>query len=233
VYYRCHTKGCPTNTIREEAVDREFSQLFEPLVFDDEERAILSKTLGEVSEDITALWEKETNAMRMQFAQLQERLDRLTDAYIDRLIDRNTFEQRKGSILMERETLRERTSQPMHVIMTRLSKFLELAGGAYLLYRTTLSDEKRCLVQIATSNRAVNENRLAMTLKSPFHEVANRYLIAYGSPSQDRHRTLEALVRKLITWFTENPTDEFDLSSIRPNDLTRGGKHLKMGDAAA
>ena len=233
MYYRCHSKECPTTGVREEAVDHEFAQVFEPLYFDDQERIMLSETLDEVKETFTGQREAETTATRLQLGHLRERMDRLTDAYIDRLIDRETFEQRKGTILMEEKTLQERMSHSEQTVMTRLSKFLGLAGDAYSLYQMTIPDERRCLLRIATSDRVVTQKTIGITLKSPFQDVANRYQNANGGPSRNRHRTLKALVHKLVDWFTKNPTEEFDVSSIRSDDYTSDTEDLKMHDTAA
>lgn len=232
VYYRCHTRTCPTNSVREETVDRAFSQTFEPLSFDDEERSMLFEVLNEVRESFTAQWEAETNATRLQLGQLRERLDRLTDAYIDQLIDRSVFEARKASILTEEKALTEKSSQPKQAVLNRLSKFLELVGHANSLYKMTLTDEKRRLLRDVTSNRVVSEKNVAITLKPPFQEVANRYVFSNGGPSRDRHRTLDVLVRKLADWFIANPGEEFDLNSIRRDKDSSRDEDKKAGDLA-
>jgi site-specific DNA recombinase len=233
VYYRCHTKACPTTNIREEAIDSAFSSKFAPLSFDEEERSILAQKLIEMKDDLKSQWEAATNVTRLQLGQIKSRLDRLTDAYIDRLIDRDVFEARKASILMEEKSLQEKISQPKQAVLVRLTQFLELAGDAYLLYKTTLADEKRDLVRIATSNRVVNEKNVVITLKPAFQEVANRYNSSIGSPSQDRHRTLDALLRKLVDWFTENQTASFELSPTTPENETDSDSTLKDDKLAA
>ncbi len=218
VYYRCHTKDCPTTGVREETINAVFIRSFEPLQFDDEERKILLQKLGEVRENLMIRWEAETTANRMLLGQLQERLDRLTDAYIDRLIDKATFEARKATILMQQKTLEENIAQPKRAVAERLVKFLELAGDAYLLYKTSLPEEKRDLLKILTSNRSVTGKNVVVTLKTPFAEVANRYVYSNSSPHRDRPRTLEALLDKLMVWFTANPTAEFEVAAMVPID---------------
>jgi DNA invertase Pin-like site-specific DNA recombinase len=188
VYYRCHTKDCPTNGIREEAAETVFSEALEPLRFDDDERVILLQKLGELKEDLAAQWEAETKASRLQLDQLRDRLDRLTDAYIDRLIDKEAFEDRKTTLLMEQKTLEEKVAQPERANLDRLSKFLELAGDACLLYQTSLPGEKRDLLKIVTSNRTVSGKNIAVALKDPFLDVVNRYISSNGRA--DGNRTL-------------------------------------------
>ena len=90
-------------------------------------------------------------------------------------------------------------------IPDRLAEFLELAGRAYLLYKTASPDEKRDLVKIVTSNRQVSRKSVEFTLSVPFNEVANSFQRSNGRPYRDRPRTLDRLVKKLRGWFNENP----------------------------
>jgi site-specific DNA recombinase len=232
-YYRCHTRDCETKCIREETVDDAFSQALEPLQFSADERVTLHEVVGEVRADLTAQWEAETDASRLQLGNLRERLDRLTDAYVDQLIERPTFEQRRASILMQQAALQDKIGQPKEAAMNRLTKFLELTGDAYYIYRMGLPEETRDLLRIVTSNRTVSEKTPVVTLAPPFQEVAERHVLTNGAPCRDRHRTLKALVRKLADWFVANPADTFEALSVSSRDDIRADDDLKMGDAAA
>ena len=233
VYYRCHTSGCPTTGVREEGVDAVFSQVLEPLRFDADEHVMLLEKLKEVREDLAKQWEAQTSAHQIRLTQLQERLDRLTDAYIDRLIDKETFEARKATILMNQKTLQEKLAQPHGAVLNRLSNFLELAGDAYLLYQTSLPVEKQDLLKIITSNRTVTDKNTAVTLKDPFPDVATRSLSSDGSPYRDRPRTLDALLKKLMEWFIANPTASFEVASPFPDHDTGTNMKHKKGKLAA
>jgi hypothetical protein len=232
VYYRCHTKECPTKAIREEAVEDAISHILEPLYFEADERPILLRTLAEVKEDLLAQWEAETNSTRVQLGHLRERIDRLTDAYIDRMIEKDTFESRKATLLMEQKTLEEKIGQPKSAVLDRLTKFLELAGDAHLLYQTALPEERRELLKVVTSNRAVSGKNIAITLRVPFREVADRYISSNGRPYRGRHRTLETLLHKLITWFAANPTESSEVPCMLPDHHTEDRENLKARDSA-
>jgi site-specific DNA recombinase len=233
VYYRCHTKEFPRTGVREEEVDNALSCAFEPLRFEDDERAILLEKLGEAKENLAVQWEAESNATHLQLDHLRERLDRLTDAYIERLIDKDTYEARKTTMLMEEKTLEEKIALNKSVTISHLSRFLELAGDTYLLYKTASPSEKRELLRIVTSNRTVRGKNIEITLKIPFREVANRYNSLSSSPYRDRPRTLDALLHILVTWFTENPTASFELSTTLPENDTSADGILKLDKLAA
>ena len=232
-YYRCHTKTCPTTNVREELVDSVLSRAFRPLRFEADERTILIEKLKEVRAHLTAQWDAEITAIRLQLGQFRDRMDRLTDAYIDRLIDKKTFETRKETLLLEQKALEEKVTQSEGAIADRLSKFLGLAGDAYLLYKTALPSEKRDLLQIVTSDRTVTGKNITITLKSPFQEVANRYDSSNGGPRRDRHRTLEQLLSTLVAWFRTNPEASFELSSTLSENHSSGDADHKVPKLAA
>lgn len=102
----------------------------------------------------------------------------MTDAYLDKLLDKETFEQRKTALLSERclldDNLRNLTNQASSV-PDRLAAVLELASTAYLAYKLGLDEEKRQLIKIVTSNRSVDRKLPVFILASPFNEVANRF----------------------------------------------------------
>jgi hypothetical protein len=156
------------------------------------------------------------NSVRLQQTKVKERMDRLTDAYLDRLIDRESFETRKTSLLMEGKALEEKLAQPKAAVAARLTKFLELAIAAPDVYNQASPEEKRELLTILTSNRALSGKNVAITLKPAFQEVANRQKLSIGRPSQGAHRTLDILLEKLIAWFTGHPMESFDLGDNMP-----------------
>jgi hypothetical protein len=49
----------------------------------------------------------EKESLRLKLAALDGRLERTTDAYVDRLIDKDVFEERKATILKERASFRD------------------------------------------------------------------------------------------------------------------------------
>ena len=130
------------------------------------------------------------------------------DAYIDRVIEKDIFEERKKALLMERKDLEEKIThlkENSRSIPDRLTEFLELAGSAYLSYKMGIPEEKRDLLRIVTSNREADGKNLDLRLSLPFDEVANRFQNSYGGPYRDIPRTWDVLLPKLLTFFKTNP----------------------------
>jgi len=149
------------------------------------------------------------------------------------VIEKDIFEERKGALLMERKLVEEQLATPVEPVPARLQKFLELAGDAYLLYKTALAEEKRDFLKIVTSNRQASGRNVEITLAAPFDQVANRNKITYGAPYRDVPRTLDALLKKLIEWFAANPTASFETAStLSDNDIGTTVNH-KKGKLAA
>jgi len=208
VYYRCHARTCLKTCVREEAVHEVVLQQFSLLMLNKQEQAYGIKMLRKLQEDSGKHEENVRQALQLSLAQGNDRLRRLTDAYLDKLIDKDAFEERRATLLMERKNIEERiefSNCNRYTMAERVEKFLELAGSAYSLYKSGLPDERRHLLQTVTSNRQVQGKNIEFTLALPFNELANRFQNTNGAPYRARPRTLERLFSKLITYFKDNP----------------------------
>lgn len=207
-YYRCHTKTCPTTGVREEIIAEEVERRLLPLRFSKEERVYFQEKIAELKKSWAKEREDQINALNLKLGQIEDRLSRLTDAYIDRVLDREIFEERKATLLMDRKDLEEKLAQlkeNSRSIPDQLAEFLELAGSAYLKYKMGLPEEKRDLLKIVTSNREVYGKNVDLRLSLPFSEVANRFQNTNGAPYRDIPRTWDRLIRKLVKFFKNNP----------------------------
>jgi hypothetical protein len=210
-YYRCHTNNCPITCVREEIINEEVLQKLSPLQFSEEEKAYFRKKIEQFKNDWGKEREDQINSLSLRLSQLQDRLNRLTDAYIDRVIEKEIFEERKRALLMERKDLEEKLAQlkeNSRSVPDQLSEFLELAGRAYLGYKMGLPEEKRDLLKILTSNREVFGKSVDLRLSIPFDEVANRFQNSNSAPYRDIPRTWDRLIDKLIHFFKNNPRPE-------------------------
>lgn len=177
VYYRCHTKACRGTCVREEAISAVVTRTLRPLVLDEEERRYAAARIEVLTADWRADREAQLKAVELQRGQLDERLAHLTDAFIEQLIDRSLFEERKNALLLGRTELDERKAvlvQQDRSYAERLNYILELAGAAYLLYKSGFPEERRILLETVTSNRSVCAENIEITLSQPFEEIANR-----------------------------------------------------------
>jgi site-specific DNA recombinase len=201
VYYRCQIGNCPTTCIREEVVEGAVLGKFVRLRFSKDEHDWFRPKLREMRLRNAEEQEKIINALTLQLGQTDDRLNRLTDAYIDRLIGKDLFEQRKNALLVERKDLEQRLADwrtGKRNPADELLYFLERADGAYLAYKLGLQEEKRDLLESLTSNRFVSGKTPEIMLALPFHEVANRFESTDGGPRRSIPRTCQALLSRLL-----------------------------------
>jgi len=105
VYYRCHVPDCAPNSVREECLEDAVSSVLARVTMSDEHIAVITKSVeswGKQSKQ-----EDAAKAYAMQLQQNENRLEKLTDAVIDELIDKEAFSERKERLLMEKSRLLE------------------------------------------------------------------------------------------------------------------------------
>ncbi len=193
VYYRCHTSACPTRCVREEAVDYAVrAELFklelEPL---EEVRA------RQAIEKLKADWKQNTESaqkgLRLRISNIEQRLARLTDAYLDQVLDKEAFDNRNRLLLLEKKDLEQQLGAPekMAAVPDHVLNVLELAKTAYSSYEMANEEEKHCLVETLTSNRLVSAENVILKLKEPYDLIADRRNYLGGGRRETR--TLTAL----------------------------------------
>lgn len=209
-YYRCHAKTCPKTSVREDGIVAGVFEVLKALEFSPEEKAYLTERITELKANWIKNRETHLQALTMHLTQVIERLNRLTDAYLDQALEKELFEERKTALIKERRMLEDqirdyetnRLSVP-----DELRKFVELAGDAYSLYQMADTAKKRRLLRIVMSNCTVKQKTLDFVYSIPFREVAAREKDDDGGPSKEIGRTLESLLNRLANVFSEG----FDL----------------------
>ncbi|GMV90918.1 MAG: recombinase [Candidatus Hydrogenedentota bacterium] len=200
-YYRCHSRTCPTKGVREEAIDVAVVATLGSLEFSDRER----KKLTQLIDAHRASWLETkaglTKALELRIKRVTDRLNRLTDAYLDQAIDRKMYEERKENLIADRmaaEKARTELESSANDVLYRVREIFERANSAPVLYEMALKDTKRELLGTLTSNLAVNERNVVVELSSPFDIIANRRKPTNGDPYRGRLRTLEAMLAGVI-----------------------------------
>jgi site-specific DNA recombinase len=211
VYYRCHTTGCPSCPIRESKLEQAVIRELKRLEYTQEEKDHIRGRLLQLRKDWSTQQLHTTQSLQLQLKQLDERLNKLTDAYLDQMIDKESFELRKTTLLEERRSTRDRLAESARnplMITDRLQHFLERAGNAYLTYKMATIDEKRELIDTLTSNRVVAGKSPKIMLDSPFNMVANRFNVPGGSPPRSTPRIWNALIYRILTMLkrSDKPT---------------------------
>lgn len=200
VYYRCHTKHEPRSSVREEKAEAATIQFMKRIQFGNAEKAYFKSKILKMRETWTARITEEIQSQTLKLSQIKDRLNRLTDAYLDRDLDKHMFEERKTKLLMEQKSVEEvlaNLNRESGQQLERLEKFLELAGNAWLSYEIALAEEKREMIEIVTSNRAVNANELDLKPSLAFQWIVNRFENIDCDHQRDIPRTWDQILEGL------------------------------------
>jgi hypothetical protein len=227
VYYRCHSKRCSGTCVREDGVDGALRRALTPLVLAPEEWQYLERKLPHLQDEAEKGCQAERTALALRIAHLKERLNRLTDAYIDRMIEKETFEERKMSLLMEQKEVEERQAEVDAGLTpaAKLAILVELARSASLLYEMGTHKERRDLLKIVGSNCQVVRKNVEFRLLPPFQMIANRQNFSLGGPSRGTGRTWDDILASLQSIIATVPLGLFEriseyLSERRNEGLT-------------
>lgn len=202
VYYRCHGKHSPPTAIREETVNTEMRQLLQRLRITDEERTYFRAKIIKMRATWTSRKEAEQKSLELRLAQLADRLNRLTDAYLDQALDKAMFEERKRRLLLERKDAENNLADLQRTEQAhpdKLENFLELASDAWLSHEAALPEEQREMVKILTSNREVAGKKVTFKPSLPFAEIANRPIFDRCAPERDIPRTWDGILSILTS----------------------------------
>ena len=228
VYYRCHTKGCPMTGIREEKLDEAVQGVLAQLQFREEAKAIFAAALRERGEQARGEAERSRTLFACQLGQVAARLDRLTDAYLDQSVDKETYEEKRRRLLKEKRRVEDEIASLDDPARTRVDdaeRILELASTASLTYRTANVGEKRRILDCLTSNRTVSPNHVAVEPSFPFVLLLERAndaccALQQTTPRSPRHLPIKQEIASssalapspdtltlLLTWIADHPAE--------------------------
>lgn len=160
VYYRCQTKNCLTKSLREDEIDRVIVNLLSCLTLSEHDVKAALERLPALIAPVVA--EDEVNGITLQAAQVEHRLDRLTDMALDNLIEPEAYQKKKQSLMLEQQRLAELQAEVTKNAAnpSAVQRFLELATSLAALYQSAAKAQKRRIVEWATLNRLASGKSL-------------------------------------------------------------------------
>jgi len=194
VYYRCHTPDCPKTSVREEPVRARLVEYFERLRPIEDEKEYIKEWIARRRATWKERREDEARSINLRLGQVKERMNRLTDAYLDQVLDKTMFEERKTTLLHDQKALEESLSavtRADHGTPDRLQEYLELALNAWQSHQTGFPPERRALVRNLTSNLEVSGKNVDFKPSNWAMQIANRSKTSSCAPHRYRPRTLD------------------------------------------
>lgn len=199
VYYRCHSAVCPRASLREEAIDDAIRLRLSPFTFTDEEIAEMRGMLLKMNDqDATSAVER-GQARKLRLENVQGRLSRLLDAYLDGAIEKPAFETKKQDLLVEQRLVEEAiANEAKHRNGGQASEMFELLTTLSLSYEMGKFEEKRNLLRITTSNLWAEGKDVAVALHSPYQEAAELLDLSEGEHFRKEVRTRRERLKRLV-----------------------------------
>ena len=195
VYYRCHTKECPTKSINQITAENYIKKLLGTISISESELNVMKNKLMIVGDDWQENQKHLIRSLNLKRGSLNSRKERLTSLLIDGAIDSETYQTERGKILMELQLLEEQNTSVSSEDLSYLesiAEYLELAKTPILLYEMMNIEEKREYLKKVTSNLYLEGKKLMFSMLSPFKELASRCFFSECDPTQVIPRNMES-----------------------------------------
>jgi site-specific DNA recombinase len=198
VYYRCQTKNCLTKSLREDEIDQIIVKLLQGLHLSEEDFTAAMERLPTILTPAVA--EEASEGIKLQSAQVESRLDRLTDMALDNLIEPDAYQAKKQSLMLEQQRLAELQTEAAKNAdnPSAVRKFLELATNLATLYQSAAKAQKRRIVEWATLNRLASGKSICFEPSKWLLDTQILLSVLYGAERLDDSRTDTRDLRYLI-----------------------------------
>jgi DNA invertase Pin-like site-specific DNA recombinase len=176
VYYRCQVPACPTTCIREDVLEDVVTTAISQISLPDSELESVRAEIESAMKNTREAHESSQAQLQGQLGAINARFERLTDAYIDGKIEKSLHDERRASLLAERQKVTDALAN-IESDYARgagfLIRCLQLAKDPENLYRDANLSEKRRLLEIMTSNRLASGKNVEISVAEPFCFLAS------------------------------------------------------------
>ncbi len=198
VYYRCHTSNCPTTSTREDWIERQILDFMKSVCPSDQ---AIADMVAEVSNWVDEKLKENITieAHEAELVALDEKLEVLTDALLDRLLDKEAYEKRREALLLEKASVTEKAKKARELAAAPkdVRKFLELMKTLTGLYESMKPEEKRSLVRTVTSNRLVEGKSLMFEPSFWLEPVLDSKAVSYSALCRPKTRREQHMQKPL------------------------------------
>lgn len=160
VYYRCHEKGCPTKTVREDSLEATIHAHLAQVTFNERQVNVLRQKFVDWFKNRTDT--KVVQQAPFEIAKLEKRLSVLTDKLADEVIDNATYLTKKRQILKQKKDWEERLHESQRYQPDHLDQWLERTKNLCASYISFDRLQQRELLQWASSNRQVYGKKIVI-----------------------------------------------------------------------
>ena len=190
VYYRCHTKNCPTTTVREQSISSALFETYDALALSEEAIEQLVCAVQKWTEKQSGSENRELQ-ITSELSNIDNKLEALTDALIDRLIGKEVYAERQEKLLLRKSELNDELNKNVNLNTTAqdVREFLELAKNLTQLYKNLPAQDKRRFIESTTSNRVVADKNLVLEPSDWLQAIPSKSAAPDGDPGRPKTRT--------------------------------------------
>jgi DNA invertase Pin-like site-specific DNA recombinase len=207
VYYRCTKKRglCNEPYVREEVLTEQLSSLLSGFALPSNWAKELLSMAEKDEREAGRVAAASVQTLRVKVADLDERIGRLTDLYVEQDIERDAYLERKRSLMSERKSAEEQMARLERNAAAWLQPLQEWIQDAVSLDETAKSDDptpkKSSLLKIFGSNLLLKNRSLVSTPTPPYASLREARL---KFSENELSSYLVALYASILTHFTQN-----------------------------
>lgn len=218
VYYRCHTRSCPTKGITEVTLKDEVSVLLSQCTVHPQIAPRLFEFAKEEIANLEVDHSSRIKGLQLTLDRLEARQSRLTPAYLDGLVDEQTFREAKVNDALEQKRLETEISRlraQESGFGPSLQKNLELAKSLCGKYMYADQEKKRRLIRMATSNRKIDVKNVELEPSMPWMMIRKIQRPLHCAQQRRVTRTeIDEIAKQILDCLIAHP--DFDMSN--PHD---------------
>jgi site-specific DNA recombinase len=195
IYYRCHTKDCPTKTIRQELVANVLQQFYSDISMTEIELNEVKQDILKFSQENNGVAKTILKELNFKKLILDDRLDKLADAVIDGLVDKEVYGRKKQKVIEEQveiQTKIDQLNEDHEGKENHVNQFLELLNCLNIQRNQPKLTDLAYIVNFSTSNVFLNGKNVEIHTLPPFTQVIQSKKNVYGPPCRDTSRTVIA-----------------------------------------
>ena len=177
VYYHCtgHRGKCPEKYVREEELDRHFTEALRAIKMDREVLEWVVTALKESHNEEKTYHDEMVSTLQKQYQKLQDRVDAMYVDKLDGKVSEDFFNRKAEDWRREQTDIFHKIEQHRGANKYYLEEgihLLELAQHAVTLYEKQEMKEKRRLLNFVFSNSTWKDGKLTPSYRKPFDLLA-------------------------------------------------------------
>ena len=177
VYYRCHSRTCPTNAIRDDVVTAELLSRFAAFEMPDDERKYLSGLVDEIAQEARQQRDEIISGLQASLGNVQNRTSRLTDAFLDGVLDTQMLQDKQKALLLERNELEGKlrdVQERQNLMVEKLKDFLDFVASIKTIFENAAPAVRQRTLRRVASRITVTNKTVQIVLEKSYQLFTTR-----------------------------------------------------------